>query len=280
MDDLSNSLFEQSNKENTDILDFEKILEGKDSPSRDDGKQDWFYHSSIFDSECGANPLVASSASLFALVTRLKTSKYCTFDSKTSFDNVIHEIEVFSHKARNLGYSSNVIFVARYILCALLDETIMDMADGGAKYYCSNDNLLGFFYGENSGSEKFFVLLDNAYKDPVVNLDLLELMYFCLSLGFIGKYHDRKDGLVFISKIRNLLYDCINRHRKELKNGLCVDQDVIDGNSKAVIVTKEQKMLANVILTVGICVAALIGIILIYISLKDKVDILVDSLVV
>jgi type VI secretion system protein ImpK len=37
------------------------------------------------------------------------------------------------------------------------------------------------------GGEKFFELLDRTSQDPARHIDLLELQYLCLALGFAGK---------------------------------------------------------------------------------------------
>lgn len=66
--------------------------------------------------------------------------------------------------------------------------------------------MLSSFHNETYGGEKFFLLLEKLSRNPAKYLDLLELMYLCLSLGFEGKYRVLSRGLVELDAIRDSLY--------------------------------------------------------------------------
>ena len=58
----------------------------------------------------------------------------------------------------------------------------------GGESEWSHQSLLSTFHNETLGGEKFFLILERVMPDPATNLELLELMYLCLSIGFKGKY--------------------------------------------------------------------------------------------
>jgi type VI secretion system protein ImpK len=50
----------------------------------------------------------------------------------------------------------------------------------------SRHSLLVTFHNETWGGEKFFQLLAKLAQNPQQHAHLLELMYYCLALGFEG----------------------------------------------------------------------------------------------
>ncbi|WP_235378984.1 type IVB secretion system protein IcmH/DotU [Candidatus Coxiella mudrowiae] len=54
--------------------------------------------------------------------------------------------------------------------------------------------LLKTFQGEMWDGERFFVILKRSAEELALHLDLLELGYLCLSLGYQGKYDEKPDG--------------------------------------------------------------------------------------
>lgn len=69
------------------------------------------------------------------------------------------------------------------------------------------------FHKEVSGGRRFFEMLRLLARHPDKHLDLLELMYVCLSLGFEGSYRIEPGGLEQLGRIRTDLYRLIDRHR-------------------------------------------------------------------
>jgi type VI secretion system protein ImpK len=73
--------------------------------------------------------------------------------------------------------------------------------------------LLVVFHGESYGGEKFFVILDRLCADFSRHIDLIELMYICLALGFGGRYQIEADGRVKLADIQEELYRRIKSQR-------------------------------------------------------------------
>jgi type VI secretion system protein ImpK len=63
------------------------------------------------------------------------------------------------------------------------------------------------------GGEKFFEMLDRISQDPARHIDLMELQYLCLALGFAGKYQVVDRGHSHLAEVQQDLYRRIRAHR-------------------------------------------------------------------
>ncbi len=82
----------------------------------------------------------------------------------------------------------------RYCLCASLDEAAA-MTEWGKSDIWAGNGLLLAFHNETHGGEKFFQLMETLSQEPDKHTDLLELIYFCLLLGFGGRYRVVENGI-------------------------------------------------------------------------------------
>lgn len=166
-----------------------------------------------FTASIGINPLVASACALFSLVTRL--GKITTdIDMSTLRRCLFHEIKAFECAAHTQGYSAEQILIARYAICATLDESIENTEWGHTHW--STEGLLQTFQKEASGSESFFILVDKLSTEPALHIELLEFMYLCISLGFSGKFRHLINGRDELDKVLDKLYYLIREVRKDL----------------------------------------------------------------
>ena len=112
------------------------------------------------------------------------------------------EIASFERNARAAGVAEDRVSVARYALCALLDDSAAatpwgrDWSAGG---------LLAEIHGEASGAEKFFTLLEQMSAEAEKNADVLEFFYVCLALGFEGKHRGSDGGRQALAQTREKL---------------------------------------------------------------------------
>jgi type VI secretion system protein ImpK len=109
--------------------------------------------------------------------------------------------------------------IAKYLLCALLDETVLN-TPWGSRSGWGHNSLSSLFYKKLVGGEEFFQILDRLKQQPSQNQDLLELAYLCLSLGFEGKYRYTNNGLVTLERQRQDLYLLIQQTKGDPKPGL------------------------------------------------------------
>src|SRR5262245_1214358 len=134
----------------------------------------------------GLNPLVQAASPLLLLAGQLRGTLSVP-DIQGLRRHAVDEIRRFEDRARAAGIRNEVVLAGRYALCVSLDEAVLS-TPWGAQSEWAQQPLLVAYHKEAWGGEKFFELLDRISKDAARHIDLLELQYLCLSLGFKGKF--------------------------------------------------------------------------------------------
>jgi type VI secretion system protein ImpK len=129
-------------------------------------------------------------------------------------EGLTRQMRDFETCARTRGLAETEVLPARYMLCALVDEAVLD-TPWGTQSVWSNHGLLISFHNETWGGEKFFTALERLLMQPAANLNLLELMYFCLALGFEGRYRVRDGGRDQLAQVRGQLFQSLRTLRGE-----------------------------------------------------------------
>ena len=93
----------------------------------------------------------------------------------------------FEADARNLNKPMLAIENAKYAFCAAMDEIILASSFSIRPLWERNPLQLRLF-GEHLAGENFFDKLETMRIDPVANVEVLEVFYTVLLLGFQGKY--------------------------------------------------------------------------------------------
>lgn len=166
----------------------------------------------------GLNPIMGSATTLIALISQLRESAHHP-DPASLFQHIGNELQQFEAAARAKGESPDNVLAARYVLCTVLDETVLNTPWGSQSVWATR-TLLSTFHNETWGGEKFFQLLDRLLQEPARNLSLLELMYVCLALGFEGKYRVRERGRAELDRIQENLYQVIRAQRGDFERSL------------------------------------------------------------
>ena len=167
------------------------------------------------------NPIVSSAAALIAVLSELKLPEvYCDMDKLRR--KLVTKMKEFENNAKLKGVAAMNVLVARYIVCAALDEAVLSLAAGENSAWASQ-SLLSTFHEDAGGGEKFFVILERMNQDPSMNVDMLELLYICLSLGFQGKYRVMDGGQEQLRMVRESLYQRITQQRKKELQPLSVN---------------------------------------------------------
>lgn len=161
--------------------------------------------------KAGLNPLVDAAAYLFSKMGKLKQLKsYRQLD--TLHNELVLEINQFQETVKAQGYSSEYILVSRYALCAALDDIILNTPWGSQGQWDSH-SLLAVFNQESNQQERFFLILERLIKDPALYIDVMELMYICLSLGYKGSFRTTEFSHSQLEKITHALYKRIRAHQ-------------------------------------------------------------------
>jgi type VI secretion system protein ImpK len=159
----------------------------------------------------GLNPLVKAASPLLLLAGQLRGSLSAP-DVGDLRRHALDEIRRFEERARAAGISREVTGAARYALCASLDEAVLS-TPWGAQSEWAQQTLLVALHREAWGGEKFFEMLDRISQDPAQHIDLMELQYLCLALGFAGKYQVVDRGHARLADVQQDLYRKIRAHR-------------------------------------------------------------------
>ena len=166
----------------------------------------------------GLNPLVAQAAGLLGTVPTIRrTLRHA--DPAALRVALLRGIAEFEQRARAAGAGPEHVLIGRYALCTVIDEAVASMPWGASPEW-ARQSLLVTLHREGFGGEKFFQLLDKAMEDPCRNIDLLELMYVCLALGFEGRYSLADNGHAQLERVRERLHIVIRRERGEFEREL------------------------------------------------------------
>ena len=184
---------------------------------------------SFFKKTSGLNPLVNAAAPLIGVFEKTRGSMNHP-NIGGLHQRLVTEIRDFEHKLRDLGFAPEIVLAARYVICSVLDETVLNTPWGSESAWAQR-TLLSVFHNETSGGEKFFLILDRMMKSPSDNIYMIEFMYICLSLGFEGKYRLINRGRDAVEQIRDELFSIIRRYRGDYERSLSDKWQGL-GNSK------------------------------------------------
>ena len=159
----------------------------------------------------GLSPLVRAASPLLLLAGQLRGTLSVP-DVAGLRHHALEEIRRFEERAKAGGAASQVVLAARYVLCAGLDEAVLS-TPWGAQSEWAQQTLLVALHREAWGGEKFFEMLDRISGDPSRHIDLMELQYLCLALGFTGKYRVVEHGHTRLAEIQHDLFHRIRSHR-------------------------------------------------------------------
>jgi len=159
----------------------------------------------------GLNPLVQAASPLLLLAGQLRGTRSAT-DTTELRRQALNELRYFEERARAAGVPQETVIAARYVLCAALDEAVLSTPWGSQSEW-SQHTLLVALHREAWGGEKFFDMLERISTDPEKHIDLMELQYLAMALGFAGKYQVLERGHERLATIQQDLYRRIRNHR-------------------------------------------------------------------
>lgn len=157
----------------------------------------------------GSGAFVRDAWPLLALLARFRLGASAT-DPVSLKTTLSAQMRTFEQKALAGGLDPRQISAARYTLCTALDEAVAT-SEWGERSDWAQSSLLSAFHGETWGGETVFTLIERTLADPRRYMDLLELFYFVLTLGFQGKYRLERDGTAAVDALRDRLFDTLQR---------------------------------------------------------------------
>ena len=148
----------------------------------------------------GDNKLLVAAAPLLQLLARLRNTANPP-DASDLGARVLAELRKFEQAARDGGVPMEQLRPAHYALCASLDDVVLNTPWGSNSAWAQS-TLVASFHPGAAGGERFISVLGKLRQQPGPNLAVLELMYFCLSLGFVGPFRDTPGGIMALERLR------------------------------------------------------------------------------
>jgi len=125
------------------------------------------------------------------------------------------EVRAFQRLCEQANIRRDHMIGARYCLCTALDQAATQTEWGerekGMEWI--KNGLATEFHEDRHGGDKVYLLISRLMTEPHEHLDLLEVIYRILSLGFMGRYRHEADGARKHDAIRQRLYTEIQTQR-------------------------------------------------------------------
>jgi len=163
----------------------------------------------------GMNQLTACASTLFSLISRIR-NRAQHMDPDKLRQSVVAEVRAFENRALQAGISAQTVKVARYALCATIDDVVLNTPWGSQSNW-GLQSMVGTFHRETVGGDRFYDLLARLEKEPGANIDMLEFLYMCMSLGFEGRLRVEQGGSEKHLQIRGALARIIRAQRGPLE---------------------------------------------------------------
>jgi type VI secretion system protein ImpK len=102
-------------------------------------------------------------------------------------ERILNLLDNMEHQARRHNFNLDEVQKAKFALVSFIDETII-ASDWPQKQTWLSNPLQLQLYNRFDAGEEFFVKLEDLRRRFQSNIQVLEVYYLCLVLGFKGKY--------------------------------------------------------------------------------------------
>ena len=159
-----------------------------------------------------------SQNQLLSLASPIITAAISLANKKTAPDNLNQlklklssAIKKIASKVHAAGYIPQQAFACRYLLCAIIDNSVKTSC-WGKKSDWQDNSLAKTLQAEQWSSKDFFKVLQRCVNHPQQNINFLELAYYCLNIGILDK--ETSDQEAAIEAIIKNLGDCLKHNRR------------------------------------------------------------------
>lgn len=150
-------------------------------------------------------PVCDDASRLLSLADRLGQAKSVE-DIAGLRRQCMEQVREYQNALKAREILPDVVDMASYCVCALLDELVLN-SDWGQSGQWSANSLLSEFHSQTWAGTHFFELIEKSRR--INNIELMTLQYLCLSLGFKGKYRVEERGQEQLDILRDSLYHAI-----------------------------------------------------------------------
>jgi type VI secretion system protein ImpK len=133
--------------------------------------------------------LVLLYEGILTAIVRVQTARQQVQDVESFRTRMTQALREISSVGPRRGYSTEDIQDAHFAVVAFLDETVLTTSEGSASQWAGK-SLCEELFGQRSAGELFFKKLESlrANRDSPEVAEVLEVYYFCLLLGYEGKF--------------------------------------------------------------------------------------------
>ena len=150
------------------------------------------------------NDLITFAGPIFDLILRLKAG--IVAPSNELRPKIMGLLTDFEQRAERYRFNHKIIQVSKFALAAFVDETVLTN-NFPLKIEWEKNPLQLELFGEQLAGNKFFEKLDSMLKQIETTQDAVEVYYFCMLLGFKGRYaiYEQEKLLATIQETANAL---------------------------------------------------------------------------
>ena len=102
--------------------------------------------------------------------------------------NIRSYLAEFERNAKKLHATPEEIYAAKYAFCAAVDEFVLRTPEFAVRTEWERRPLQLVLFGDQLAGENFFEMLEKERSQGASRVQVLEVFYMCLLLGFQGKY--------------------------------------------------------------------------------------------
>jgi type VI secretion system protein ImpK len=135
--------------------------------------------------EAGRKDLITFAGPIFDLILRLKAG--IVAPSNELRPKIAGLLDEFEKRAERYKFNHKIVQVSKFALASFFDEMILT-ADFPLKIEWEKNPLQLELFGEQLAGNKFFEKLESMLKQIEVTQDAVEVYYYCMLLGFKGRY--------------------------------------------------------------------------------------------
>ena len=148
--------------------------------------------------------LVTFAGPMFDLILRLKAG--IVAPSNELRPKIAGLLDEFEKRAERYKFNHKIVQVSKFALAAFADETVLT-ADFPLKMEWEKNPLQLEHFGEQLAGNKFFEKLESMLKQIEVTQDAVEVYYYCMLLGFKGRYaiYEKEKLLATMQETANAL---------------------------------------------------------------------------
>ena len=155
-------------------------------------------------SDSSRKDLVTFAGPTFDLILRLKAG--IVAPSNELRPKIAGLLDEFEKRAERYKFNHKIVQVSKFALASFADETVLT-ADFPLKIEWEKYPLQLEHFGEQLAGNKFFDKLESMLKQIEVTQDAVELYYYCMLLGFKGRYaiYEKEKLLATMQETANAL---------------------------------------------------------------------------